>query len=497
MEVGYEVARGRGLAIGSLYGLASQGATFFVQFGYSAITSRIVDASGFGAYAIALAASGLFIMLGTAGIGQAAMLLSNTQGQDVRALCGLATINGLVAGGVLVALAPTWANAWGAPEAAPATSLIAISVLIAPYSVLVSGIARREGRFQELAIVTVIANLSGMALGLVAVLEFRNSAALTVSSISTQAFIPLFLQIKRRSLFYPRFHFRSIRNHLPFTSKVLVFGILGYLGRTIPRFGVTRFLGPDVLGNWNRAEVLTSVPLQTVETALVQVIYPEFRHDAKNAGRAYENWSNMLVLVAWVSLPLSAFGAIAAVHLIPVLFGDGWQLACSLAPAICLAAGLQMPGNVLSSGLQALDHQRQTWRSELLVVLLQICAVGALAMVGSIWFAMFGLVLAPMVRHLSDVCFAHSHHLLDTIRLIRGYTGAIIATIAVLLFYMGISEIAMSGLPTPIRVLLPIVVLASASLGLWMARMYLPPVIIAYKYSIIPQPKVADARNGR
>ncbi|GGG21822.1 hypothetical protein GCM10007304_39570 [Rhodococcoides trifolii] len=398
-------------------------------------------------------------------------------------MSGLALISGAVVSMALLLSANLWSDLWGTPEAVNPTRIIALFVLAAPQSVVMQGVARRRGSYKLLAISTVTANVVGMGVGVACALQFRSASALVVSPILSQVLVPILIQIGLRRFYYPAFDKEISKTITPFVGKVLVFGLLAYAGRNVPRIAVSRFLGSSVYGNWNRSDVLTSMPLQTVETAIVQVVYPEFRHDILDRKRAHDNWANMMLLVAWIGVPTSVGLGVVAPHLIPILFGPGWQIAAIIAPGLALASGLQMPGSVLSSGLQATNNQTQTWISEGLVLVIQVWCVVPLIIYGNIWFAIGGVIAAPVIRHTSDLYYANRHGLVNLRLLLPGYANVIVSSTALGAGLYFLLDFAFDGdRPLVPRFALTLMAALVALTLVFVFRRRLPPVKIAKQY---------------
>ncbi len=219
---------------------------------------------------------------------------------------------------------------WDAPSALGPIQWFSLSAAFAPLLGFATGYVRRIGRFRQLATFTLVANVSGMVVGVIAVLTFGGPESLLVFPLIAQIATlgaALFLS-ERRHLGLGRIG--AAKSDVAFSWRVTVASLLSYGIGNIVKIATSRVLGPDAIGQWNRADVLSAVPFQQVQASLIPVIYPEFRHDLDGSHRTRVVWTDMLTLVAWLVLPTAGVAAVIIPAALPLLFGSGWGLAISL-----------------------------------------------------------------------------------------------------------------------------------------------------------------------
>ncbi len=245
-------------------------------------------------------------------------------------------------------------------------------------------------------------------------------------------------------------------------------------------------LGPGYLGQWNRADVLSAIPFQQVQAALIPVIYPEFRHDLSGSERTRTVWTDMLSLVAWVVLPTSGIAAVIIPTILPVLFGSGWGIAIAISPVICVAAAIQVVSTLLASAVEALGKFRWIWWTQGLLLLIQLLAVLAISVFQSIVPAMIALVVTMLAQHLVYICLCVKDDYLDGRRLLTTYGVVTFASVAAYLVAQSLLWMATSLFAlAPAASLLTLIPVAALILVLWALRWKLTPVKIARKYGLL------------
>lgn len=423
----------RALTTFASWNFGAQALTVVLQFGYAAVTSRIVSDIQFGQYAVALAVAGLVTLLSNGGLGQAAGRMTRLDPARLSALTYYGAGLGVLGAIALVVSADWWAALWGVPEAAAAIRMLWLSVLLAPIAGLATGLLRRQGRFKALAHITLASNALGMAVGVVAVALRPSALSLLVSAIVAIVLQSLASLALNSAALLGRPRFRTARPDLAFSWKVMTTSTVMYLNGNLGKWAVGFGIGPASLGQWNRADVVSTIPLQQAHTAIRQAIYPEFRHDSGGPARAARVWTDMLALMAWLALPAVACIAAVSPSFVPIIFGEGWRLAAAIAPLLAIAAGLQVIAGTLSSAIEAISGFRLLAGG--LAVSLSIFAAGAVVSVMTARFdgVLIALVVAPLAEHLFHLQWCFRNGYLDARRLWAGYGSALLFATAIYL----------------------------------------------------------------
>lgn len=459
----------------------SQLITVILQFGYAAITSRLVDDVGFGAYAVALSASALVSLLTTGGLGQTIARMQFLSSAQVSALAAYALGLGAVAASVLFLSAEFWAKAWETPAAVVPIQVLSVSAFIAPLGGLLNGLLRRQQRFRLLAMIVILSNGIGMGVGVVGVILAPGPTTLLISPITALVLLTTLSLIATRATVFARPEFHSINHHLRFSWAVTGLSLISYVNGNVGRLAVSRGVGVEALGQWNRADVLTAVPLQQVHGAMQQAIYPEFRHDIGDNERTHRVWTDLLVLLAWVAFPLSALVGVLATVAVPVLFGSGWGLAAQLAFPIALIVAVQMVSTTLNSALEAVGRFRMVMFSHLVSLSIQVVGAVATLLLQNWLPVLIALAVSSVSSHAIQIVLCSTRRYLLVKQLLCGYVGAGLIAALLAACGWGILLGARGELPIYIAVLSLSVLLVGGIVS-WRMRSLLPPIKILEHY---------------
>lgn len=475
------------LASYTAWTLGAQVAITLFQFGYAAVTSRLVPDTGFGSVAVALSLSAIVSLIAQGGLGQATARTFELNPGKVSFLVLFAIGLGVVAGLLLIVLASPWAALWGAPDAVKPTMLVGLTALLAPLSGLLLGILRRLGEFRALAVSGMLTSSAGMAIGIVAVINAPGPMTLLVSTVVGSLLLTIVALILTREYWWARPDATAARADLGFAWRVLALNMLSFLTLNVSKWSVSRWLGTDVLGQWNRADVLTSVPIYQAVTPLIQAMYPEFRHDIGVQARTRHAWTDYLTLVAWVCFPLSAILAGAAPLTIAILIGPGWGLAAAIAPLLAIRSGIGVIATALASALESVGRFRLLAATSLASLGLFAAGAAVTAMTGSWVSALLGFIAGSLVRHLLDLVFTARLGALDGRSVAKGYLSALGASVVLGGAAAMVSAGALGTLP-PIATVTGVAILIAAlilSIANWRR---LPPARIIARYRSNVQP---------
>jgi O-antigen/teichoic acid export membrane protein len=480
---GTKLSKARGLLRGTVWLYGAQFITIAFQFFYAAFTSRIVDAQGFGAYAAALTVVGLASLLAMGGLGQSIARMECLGPDEVRPLVAYALMLGLVSFIFLFVSGSFWAWLWGIEALIHPLRWLTLSALISPLLGLSLGLAGRLGKFRKIASITLASNVAGMIAGAVAVSALQSAASLTASTITAQVLtLSLLLFTANDKLLFRKPSLRHGKTVLLYSRRITGTSFLSYLTGNIVKFSLGRTLDIGTLGQLNRAEVLTSIPLQQMQSALVRTVYPEFRHDIRSPDRANRVWTDMMILVAWVSLSISACMAVIVPALVPLLFGAGWDTAAQLIAPLAIAGGIQVMSTLLASALEALARFRWIFRIECILILVQVAGVGLLILLDDPLIVAYILIFTGLTRHAIQIVLLGRAGYLRVRRLLANYIfAAVFACFAAAVVRLGVFIFATPAALTAQLLLLGLTAVM-AVLVVYILRSKLPVFVIARRY---------------
>lgn len=415
-------ARRTGFQVGGVWSVQVVG--MVLQLAYTATVSRLVAPEGFGAYGVALATLAPLSILAGLGLGNAAARRVADDAEGDRAVVGAAVLSGGFWSLVVFLLAGPLADLWGNPQAMSIIRAMCITVLFGPYSGVLAGLLRRQGRIGLFNAVALGATVLGMTSGALAVWWLRNPLSLTVMPVVTALFTAGASAAALRSRAWPGWTLGRARPEIVFGSKSMGLSLMAAVSYAFPMWAMSRTLGASTFGSWNRAVVVGSIPLESLNRSVVTVVYPKFReHSEEERGM----WSDMLAASAWLLVVPAAVAVPLMPAVVRLLIGPEWQLAGEMAQWLWVAAAITVPVTLLAMALESSNHFRAIWLGQAVLGVTSLVAAVAVWLTGSWIVVAAAFLVGAAAAHALQMAGAARLGLLDSPRVLRTYGLCLIA----------------------------------------------------------------------
>lgn len=333
------------------FGLAGAGAV--LQFLLAAILARFLLPADYGLVAAAAAGMRLLQYVSDLGIAQTA-----TQKPDFdrdRDAPVLFTIAILINAAIVVAvwlLAPSLGG--GDAHVTAILRVMAACMLLNAAAQTGLGLLRRDLDFRTVGLITLVALIAGQ--GLVALPLAWNGFgpwSLVAGTLTQSGVIAaLVLARVRHPVLPPRFDPRHLR---ALASRAWGFSLLRVLDsaglHSLPII-VLFLAGTGAAGLWDRALVLTLIPLEMLYGTLGQVLFPAFSRLDGDPHRLRRSWLSVLLLLPFLIACIAAGMAAASGPLVAVALGPAWASAAEPVFWLALWAALRGVGHICGTLLE-------------------------------------------------------------------------------------------------------------------------------------------------
>lgn len=465
---------------GAAWTYGAQVATVLLQLGYTSVTSHVIAPRQFGGYAVAILVVSLVTLLSNGGLGPAVTRMTELHRGRLINLMTFGIVLGAVIAIFTLLTAGFWAAFWGNPSAALLIRLLTVSVLLSPLAALVSGLIRRLGNFRTLAALTFGANAVGMLFGAAAAVVLRDGAALVVSPIVAQLGLVVGGYLSTRSLLVGLPRRRHGLEDARFGLQLTGQSLMSYVILNAGPWSIAQFMGAAPIGQWNRADALTTSPSYQLQNAVNSTLAPEFRHDIDNGDRARRVWTDLLALCAWFSLPVGVVVATVVPFLIPHLLGPRWDAAVQIAAVLGIAGGVKITVSVLGGALETVGRFRALWVIQVVLLIAQVPVIGAAFWLREPVVVAWGLLITNIAQHALQVAHAARTGYVEWRTLLRQYAMATVFS-AVL---FGICSLFFDSVDTggTVGILAALVLLGAVLVSGYLGRRRLPPLVLFRRY---------------
>lgn len=193
-----------------------------------------------------------------------------------------------------------------------------------------------------------------MAVGLAVVLGTRSPWSLAIASVTgwVVAAVLVGAAVPAERLRLVRLTSQAVAD-VVYSAKTAGMDLLRMLTYQLPSWSISRFVGADALGSYNRAITLITVPLEALQRSFNYSLFPELRPDGP-VFRSPRAFTDILVLVTWPAVVIGGLGFFAAPPFLGLILGAGWEDASAMAGLAVLLGVVPMILVPLGSALEAL-----------------------------------------------------------------------------------------------------------------------------------------------
>jgi len=372
----------------------------FAQIGLTAIMARILNPEAFGVVAMA----GVILRFGQyfsqMGITQALVQKREISSDDIRVGFTSSVTLGFLFFGLFWFIAPLAGAYYKTETVVPFVRIMALSFLINGIAATANSLLRRKMDFRAIALTEIISYLLGY--GIVGIGMARNGfgAWSLVGSSLSQSFISAALfNLFARHNCIPTFNWESFRSLYSYGSRVSIISFLEFLSSNLDTLLIGRYMGGNSIGLYNRAFMISNLPIENAVSSLSRVLFPAFSRIHSDTKKLASNYILILQVIGSLIIPLCFGMAAASDTIVLIILGPKWLSAAPVVTILCLVA----PFNYLSHFGGVLLESSAKLNIKIII---QACYL-TIIFILFIFFGRFGLMgfvmclaVAIIVRHI-------------------------------------------------------------------------------------------------
>lgn len=358
------------------------------QLGFVAVMARLLEPRDFGLMAMAHVAmrfAGYFAQLG---VGPALIQRRNLEPDDVRVAFTISVLVGLAFLGLGVFLAPIVGALFRSESLVDIVRVLAASFLLVSVSNVAVFLLRRELRFRALAAVEIASYVIGYgATGMAFALSGAGVWSLVAAVLGQNLCTLVLSYFAAQHPVRPLWDVGRARRFVAFGARYSVNGFLEFVQANLDTFVIGRVLGAGALGIYNRAYMLTNLPVQLAVTSATKVLYPALSERQDDRRKVGELYLALLFVTVGIVGGIAAGIVPAAEALVLTLLGEKWADAIEVVQVVALAVPFvfasHLSGIVFDSlGLLSVKLKLQTLTIVLFAVLLALAYSAGLVAIG-------------------------------------------------------------------------------------------------------------------
>ena len=332
---------------------------------------RILSPGDYGLMAIAAVFMGILALINQGGLGAAIVQKKDLKDDDIDSVFGFSLLISLSLCGLQIGIAPFVADYYDEPQLFPILCTLSLVFVLSSLMVVPRSLLLKDLSYKQIALTAFSAGLCGSVVTLILALQGMGVWALVFGWITVRLTKMVIFWYLRPYMRRPRFDFRGMLPILAFGGRVTLSSILWYFySRAAASLIVGKVMGKEMLGYFDVALLLASLPMEKVGNIIVQVAFPAFssiQDDVELVGRHY---LKAVRILSFVTFPVFWGISSVAPEIVGVFLGQKWvQVGVPLA-LLALVIPFRMIGNLMSPTLRGLGRADVELRNVLIATAL-------------------------------------------------------------------------------------------------------------------------------
>jgi len=326
------------------------------RFFFGIVLVRLLTPEEFGLASMALVASTLVLLLSDLTLGAGLVQRSRISEADRSTVFWSSAAIGAALSLLGIALSGVIADFFGEAEVQPLFAVLSLSFVVLALGRTHAALLHREMRFRAISGRVMASNVIGGCVGVI--LAFLGSGAWAVIGMHMTVTVASTVFLWTFASWYPRLTFStaSMRDLVPFASRLLGSNIARYVSGIVDKIVVGRLLGAAPLGVYAVGYNLVLVPMNAVVVAVGDTLFPALSRLQDDGARLWRAWLRATRLLAAAVLPTTLGLAVVAPELVELLLGDRWAQAVPVVQILALAGIFQSLSALGATVLIALDR---------------------------------------------------------------------------------------------------------------------------------------------
>jgi O-antigen/teichoic acid export membrane protein len=320
-------------------------ASVILGLGLGVILARLLSPQEFGVYGIGLGIIALAEIFGSCGMLQALVQRKALTREDESTAAILQMGGALMLGGGLVVAGPTVEMFFGMPGLGRLVQLQSAVLVINALGLIPNGRLTRRLAFDQLTAIDISTRAISGVVSILLALDSMGPLALVIGTLTggtfrtciTWAFAPGWVPIL--------FRLKSAKGLLRYGTGILFIRMFNDLAHRLDILIIGPRLGAEVVGLYQRAYHLATMPLYQFTGAVSVTMFPAMAALQDEVYRFRRGYLGVVGLTSMFTFPLLTLLWTTADLLIPLLYGPRWNGAVPLLMSLGLVGYLRLVNN--------------------------------------------------------------------------------------------------------------------------------------------------------
>lgn len=416
------------------------------------VVIRLLTPADYGLLAMAQILIGLATLLNEIGLTPALIQMREAPERTIASVHGYVLLSNAVLYALVYAVAPAFARFYGQDDLIPVVRVLGLQLVIGALGAVPFALAKRNLAFKSISLVNLAAALAGSLASLVVARADGGVWALVTATLVMAVGQSLGMIVTSRFKIAPSLEIAGMRRLLSFGAWISGSRLAWFFASSADDLIIGKCFDSHVLGHFNVAKNLASIPMSRVMEIINQVMFPLFSRLEGNAERAMAYFSKSVWMGMLIFCPLTWGLSSVADVFTEVVLGPAWLDAAFALRVIALSIPIQAVSFLLTPVTDALGRPDIGFRNSMIRLV-----VFPLSVVVAIPWGLDGICITFVLgRMLTLVMYLHvaaRHFPLSLTGLCRASAPPVIAGVVMYLAVALLLHFA-AGLLSPLALLI-------------------------------------------
>jgi O-antigen/teichoic acid export membrane protein len=327
-----------------------------ITWAITLLVIRILSPSDYGLLAMAMVFVAFLSMFSEFGLGSAIIQKTEVDEDTLkRTLAVIIAIHASLAA-LLALSAPLIAAFFTEGRLVPIVRVLSLQFVIAAFAVIPDALLQRRMAFRGRSLVDLSAAVVGAITTLCLALAGEGVWALIASSLLTQAWKTIGINLLAPFVRWPHFSLKGMRSLVRFGGHVTAAQGLWMFFTQVDALICGKFLGKDALGFYSVALHLASLPNQRIAGIINQIAFPAFSRIQHDVGKVGANLLLGVRLLSFFSFPVLWGISSIAPEIVEVILGPKWGPSALPLQLMGLVMPLRIINNFVPNATQGIGR---------------------------------------------------------------------------------------------------------------------------------------------
>ena len=303
---------------------------------------------------------------------------------------------------LLVYLCAPWISAfYKIPLLCEVLRVISLVVVINAFGQVQQSLLIRKLEFRKLSICNIMGSIVGAIIGIVSAYYGFGVWSLVIKTVVTALITNILLWILNTWRPLMSFSVSSFKSLFSFGGYIMLSNLILNVSNNIQSMIIGKYFAPSYVGNFTQAKNLRNVASDGISAVIGSVLYPDFSKHQDNDILINKRLEKSSALLSYVVIPLMFFLIVGANKIIPLVYGNQWDVAIPYFQILCVGGIPICLQRVNASVVQAKGRSKLLFICNVIKITvylpLLIIAARFWSMTGFLWVMVFYSFLSYLI----------------------------------------------------------------------------------------------------